>query len=58
MTPQVGGSLRFAGSTTFGMKAYGIKPPSALLGAIGTRDEMDLTFRLRAQSGPFSADPR
>ena len=34
---------------------YGLKPPKAALGLIGTKDEMDFTFSLTArpdQTGP------
>lgn len=43
-----GGSLLFEGEATVKMKDYGMKPPSAALGLIGTKDEMTVSFRLRA----------
>jgi len=43
-----GGSLLFDGEATVSMKDYGMKPPSAALGLIGTRNEMTVSFRLRA----------
>lgn len=36
----------FEGEAKFRLSAFGLKPPSAALGAIGTRDEMRLVFRL------------
>lgn len=41
--------LAFAGHCLFPMSAFGIKPPSAAFGAIGTRDEMELSFELQTQ---------
>ena len=38
----------FAGSATVRMTNFGLKPPSAALGLIGTKDEMTLSFVLRA----------
>jgi polyisoprenoid-binding protein YceI len=43
-----GGSLLFEGEATVSMKDYGMKPPSAALGLIGTKDEMTVSFQLRA----------
>lgn len=43
-----GGSLLFDGEATVKMKDYGMKPPSAALGLIGTRNEMTVRFQLRA----------
>jgi polyisoprenoid-binding protein YceI len=39
----------FSGTATVKMKDYGIKPPSAALGLVGTKDEMRVHFRLVAQ---------
>jgi polyisoprenoid-binding protein YceI len=41
-------SLRFDGSATVRLSDYGLKPPSAILGAIGTRNEIMLRFTLVA----------
>lgn len=46
---QSGSQPGFTGAAAFKMTAYGLKPPSAALGAIGTRDEMRFTFRLTGQ---------
>ncbi len=43
-----GGALRFEGEATVKMKDYGLKPPSAALGLIGTKNEMAVSFQLRA----------
>ena len=40
--------LRLRGSAKIHLKDYGLKPPSALLGAIGTKEEMSLTFDIVA----------
>jgi polyisoprenoid-binding protein YceI len=42
------GSLLFEGEATVKMKDYGLKPPSAALGLIGTKNEMTVRFALRA----------
>lgn len=34
------------GETSFAMTRFGIKPPSAILGAIGTQDSMTIRFRI------------
>ena len=39
----------FEGSSQFKMTDYGLKPPSAALGLIGTKDLMTVSFHLRAQ---------
>lgn len=39
--------LSFEGSATLRMTDWGMKPPKAALGAIGTRDEMQVTFTLK-----------
>jgi polyisoprenoid-binding protein YceI len=41
--------LRFDGESVVTLKTYGIKPPSAAFGAVGTKNEMDLSFRLVAR---------
>lgn len=41
--------LSFEGSAVVKMTEYGLKPPSAALGLIGTKDEMTVAFRLRAE---------
>jgi polyisoprenoid-binding protein YceI len=38
----------YSGEARFRMTDYKLKPPSAALGLVGTKDEMVLTFRLRA----------
>lgn len=47
MRPE-GDKLRFTGKAVVDMKAYGIKPPKAALGMIGTKKEMDFSFELIA----------
>jgi len=39
----------FEGSAVVKMTDYRLKPPSAALGLIGTKDEMSVSFRLRAE---------
>lgn len=41
-----GASLEFAGTAEVKLKDYGLKPPSAALGAIGTKNEMTVSFAL------------
>jgi polyisoprenoid-binding protein YceI len=36
----------YEGECSFAMTAFGVKPPKALLGAIGTKDEMTVRFRI------------
>ncbi len=43
-----GGGLLFSGSAVVRIKDYGLKPPSAVLGSVGTRNEMRVEFRLAA----------
>lgn len=51
--PAQGTRLRFQGSATVRLKDYGLKPPSALLGAIGTKNEMRVEFEVSAEAvGP------
>lgn len=45
----------FEGKSVFPMTAFGLKPPSAALGMIGTKDEMELTFVVRAERVPGGA---
>lgn len=42
------GRLRFTGDAVVNLKDYGIKPRSAALGMIGTKNEMDVRFDLEA----------
>lgn len=44
-----GGAFVVAGSAVVRLKDYGLKPPSAALGMIGTRNEMDFSFQLTAR---------
>jgi len=44
-----GDALVVAGSAVVRLKDFGLKPPSAALGTIGTRNEMDFSFRLTAR---------
>jgi polyisoprenoid-binding protein YceI len=47
------GVLLFGGEATVAMKDYGLKPPSAALGLIGTKNEMKVIFQLHAvPAGP------
>ncbi len=41
-------ALLFSGNAEVRLKDYGLKPPSAALGLIGTRNEMNVEFALRA----------
>jgi polyisoprenoid-binding protein YceI len=47
--PAEGGDLLLDGRSTVKMKDYGLKPPSAALGMVGTKDEMEVSFVLRAR---------
>jgi polyisoprenoid-binding protein YceI len=38
----------YEGETKFPMTDFGVKPPKALLGLIGTKDEMTIRFRVEA----------
>ena len=42
------GRLRLDGSAKIKLTDYNLKPPSAILGAIGTKDEMTLNFTISA----------
>lgn len=44
-----GGGLRLEGRAEIRLKDYNLKPPSALLGAVGTRNEMSFEFVLLAK---------
>jgi len=46
--PRPDGSLEFAGKSEVKLRDYGLKPPSAALGAIGTKNEMPVDFNLAA----------
>ena len=48
LKPGDAGTLRFEGKAEVKLKDYGIKPPTAALGAIGTRNEMAVSFTLLA----------
>ncbi len=49
MKPEpAGGALRFDGKAEVKLKDYGIKPPTAALGAVGTKNEMAVSFSLIA----------
>lgn len=43
------GPNEFTGESRFLMSGFGIKPPKAMLGAVGTKDEMLLRFRVMLQ---------
>ena len=47
VTPQA--DSRFQGEARVRLTDYGLKPPSAALGTIGTKDEMEFTFVLEAR---------
>jgi polyisoprenoid-binding protein YceI len=49
VTPEAGGALRFDGAAVVRLKDYGLKPPSAALGLVGTKNEMDAAFTLLAR---------
>lgn len=46
--PQGQGALSFSGSAVIKLKDYGLKPPSAALGTIGTKNEMLMQFEITA----------
>lgn len=48
VSPGTNGTLAIEGRTQVRLTHYGLKPPSAALGAIGTKDEMTLSFHLAA----------
>lgn len=45
-----GARLEFTGKAEVRMKDYGLKPPSAALGAIGTKNEMQVDFAFAARA--------
>ncbi len=45
-------TLDFEGNAQVLMKDYGLKPPGAALGLIGTKNEMRVEFKLRARRAP------
>ncbi|MDZ7639796.1 MAG: YceI family protein [Bryobacterales bacterium] len=49
MKPAADGTLAFTGESAIDMTAWGLKPPKALLGAIGTEKEMQVRFALTAK---------
>lgn len=51
-----GDRLWIEGTATLDMTAYGLKPPKAALGLIGTKKEMDVRFRVAAEPGAQGAD--
>jgi hypothetical protein len=46
----------FTGSATVRITDFGLKPPSAALGVIGTKDEMTFSFVLRAAASRKESD--
>jgi polyisoprenoid-binding protein YceI len=48
LEPQAGGAVRFIGDAKIKMTDYGLRPPSAGLGTVGTKEEMDVSFSLLA----------
>lgn len=46
--------LHLEGNALVKLRDYGLKPPSAALGAIGTKDEMIVRFRLVAAARPLA----
>ncbi|HKV42921.1 MAG TPA: YceI family protein [Blastocatellia bacterium] len=49
LTNEPAGYIRLDGAAVLRLTDYGLTPPSALLGAIGTRDQIEVSFRLVAQ---------
>jgi polyisoprenoid-binding protein YceI len=47
-----GKSFVFRGTSTIRLTDYGLKPPKALLGTIGTKNEMEFAFTLEAEIRP------
>jgi polyisoprenoid-binding protein YceI len=45
-------TLDFQGNAQVLMGDYGLKPPGAALGLIGTKNEMKVEFKLRARRAP------
>ena len=52
LKPGTNGELQIAGSSTVKMTDYGLRPPSAAFGMIGTKDEMAVSFDLKARRLP------
>ena len=54
VTPQTdsGADPRFKGEARIRLTDYGLKPPTAGFGTVGTKDEMDFTFTLTAALKP------
>ena len=50
LEPRTGGTLVFRGESPVRLSAYGLKPPSAAMGMIGTKDEMTFSFSLCASA--------
>jgi polyisoprenoid-binding protein YceI len=46
LEPGAGGTLRFKGDAKIRLTDYGLKPPSAALGLIGTENEMSFSFTI------------
>ncbi|MCW5963660.1 MAG: YceI family protein [Bryobacterales bacterium] len=46
---EAGGALAFSGEASVDMTDWGLKPPSAVLGAVGTNKVMQLRFQLTAR---------
>ena len=44
--------LKLSGNARLILTAFGLKPPSAVLGAIGTKDEMSFQFQMEAVTRP------
>lgn len=44
-----GGVMGFRGTAAIRLTDYGLKPPTAALGSIGTKDEMELRFQIAAR---------
>ena len=50
--------LELDGDANISMKEFGLKPPSAMLGLVGTKDKMQLRFLVwaeRAKAGSTAA---
>ena len=52
LKPGANRELRIAGRSSVKMTNYGLKPPSAAFGMIGTKDEMEVSFDLKARRLP------
>jgi polyisoprenoid-binding protein YceI len=48
LDPAESGALKFTGTAQVKLKDYGLKPPTATLGVIGTKNEMKVDFTLTA----------